>query len=113
MHFLVSSTVVLHAGLKGHSTVTQATHVHFFFHAVSLTVFFYTHMQSGRQDEMGTPFRIIASDETLDTGTVFLQDRDTTVGVSVTHSYRQTFVPVMLHPIIMEWNLFLGGDEWP
>ena len=35
-----------------------------------------------RQDEVGTPYRIIADDGSLETGIISLQDRDTTASVS-------------------------------
>ncbi len=36
-----------------------------------------------RHDEMGTPFRVIADQSTLESGTVLLQDRDTTIEVNI------------------------------
>ena len=39
------------------------------------------HSLSYRQDEIGTPYRIMADENTLQTGIVGLQHRDTTVKV--------------------------------
>ena len=38
-------------------------------------------MAFSRQDEIGTPYRIIADESTLKTGVISLQHRDTTVEV--------------------------------
>ena len=43
-----------------------------------------------RQDEIGTPFRVLGSSKTLEKGTVGLQDRDTTVEVREGGEYLQT-----------------------
>lgn len=52
-------------------------------HQINMTAYSSVNfMFAYRQDEVGTPFRILGTEKTLEAGTVMLQDRDTTLEVS-------------------------------
>lgn len=66
---------------------------------------FFSAWGTHRQDEAGTPYRVIADESSLETGIVSLQDRDTTASVSdFLVPYLCVFMCVCL-PLA-------GGHEW-